>query len=305
MTNDPNQETLLARWLADNLTPAEREAIAEDKSIEALRIVTEDISSWKLPAMDVDQGLARLKAALGREVKETVQLQPFGYAMRIAAAVTLLIIGYLGWQFFFNAEKVYETGIAERMDIELPDKSLVTLDANTRLSFDASGWDDIRLLTMQGQAFFDVEKGGQFSVVTKVGTVTVLGTEFNVKQFDSDLTVVCYEGSVKVESPTGQVILKPTEGVSFEDDTIKTFVTDETLPDWQQGFTRFSQTSLIQVMKELERRFDARIQLPNKYNNLRYSGAVPFTSLEDALQAVCLPMELENQIGDDGNVSIR
>ncbi len=304
MENNPDKETLLARWLADDLTPAEREAIGEDKSFEALKAVTDDISSWRLPAMDLDSGLERLKEDRAREEKKTVQLQPFGYAMRVAAAVTLLIVGYVGWQFYFNGDQVYDTGIAQRLEVTLPDQSVAVLDARTRLSYDASNWDNERKLTLHGQAYFDVEKGSKFSVETSAGTITVLGTEFNVRQFGHELTVVCYEGNVRVKSSNQEIILKPSEGVAFDGGTMESFVTDDALPDWQQGYTRFAQTDLIRVVKELQRRFETKISLPEKYYDLKYSGAVPFTSLEEALQSVFVPMELEYQINEDGNVDI-
>ncbi|MEQ9301573.1 MAG: FecR domain-containing protein [Cyclobacteriaceae bacterium] len=304
MENNPDKETLLARWLADDLTPEERKAIGQDKSFEALKAVTEDISSWQLPAMDIDKGLQRLRAAQTKEEKKTVQLQSFGHAMRIAAAVTLLIVGYVGWQLYFSGDQVYETGIAQRLDIELPDESMVALDAGSRLSYDPSDWDNSRSLVLHGEAYFDVAKGSKFSVETSAGTVTVLGTQFNVRHFPGILAVTCFEGSVQVVSDDESIVLKPSDGVVFDEGEMSTFITDNALPDWQQGYTRFSRSNLIRVVKELERRFKARINLPVKYHDLKYSGAVPFTSLEEALQSVFVPMELEYRIDNDGNVSI-
>lgn len=304
MENNPDKETLLARWLADDLTPEERKSIGEDKSFEALKAVTEDIGSWQLPAMDVDKGLERLRAEQAKEEMKTVQLQPFGYAMRIAAAITLLIVGYVGWQFYFNAEKVYSTGIAGSLEVVLPDESIAYMDAESLLKFDPSSWDKDRKLELIGQAYFDVTKGSTFTVVTNAGSVTVLGTEFNVRHFRDHLTVTCYEGSVQVQSGNENIVLKPSQGVSFDQGLMTRYGTDETQPDWQQGYTRFSQTELIRVVTEIQRRFETKINLPDEYHRLKYSGAVPFTSLEEALQSVFVPMELEYQIDEDGNVNI-
>ncbi len=304
MENDPNKETLLARWLSGDLSSEEQKELAEDKSLDALKVVTDDISNWQLPPMDLNNGLKKLKAELSDEETKTVSIQPFGYVMRIAAAVTLLVVGYIGWQYYFDGAQKFRTGIAERLDVTLPDQSLAMLDARSVISYDESSWEKERKLNLKGQAYFDVTKGSTFTVETNAGSVTVLGTEFNVKHYRGTLAVTCYEGSVRVESGNDQVILEPSEGVSFIDGEMNRYETDDTQPDWQQGYTRFSGALLIRVVAELKRRFEAEIKLPEKYHGLKYTGAVPFTSLEEALQSVFVPMELDYEIGDNGIVTV-
>jgi ferric-dicitrate binding protein FerR (iron transport regulator) len=56
------------------------------------------------------------------------------------------------------------------------------LNAASKLSFNEKKWADQRALTLEGEAFFKVQKGQTFSVNTTAGVITVLGTQFNVKE---------------------------------------------------------------------------------------------------------------------------
>ncbi len=103
--------------------------------------------------------------------------------------------------------------IAEKTAVELPDLSQVKLNAQSRLTFNKKSWNKKREVVLDGEAYFKVAKGSKFSVITKDGTVTVLGTQFNVKHRDNYFEVVCFEGSVGVEYKESSVTLKP--GYSF------------------------------------------------------------------------------------------
>ena len=62
--------------------------------------------------------------------------------------------------------------------ITMPDKSVITLNADSRLSFVEGNWMNNRSVSLEGEAFFDVKKGTKFEVNSEVGKVTVLGYQF-------------------------------------------------------------------------------------------------------------------------------
>ena len=66
-----------------------------------------------------------------------------------------------------------------------------------------------RDLTLEGEAYFKVQKGQTFSVNTTDGVVKVLGTHFNVKQRNNYFEVNCYEGLVSVTYNNETVKLPP------------------------------------------------------------------------------------------------
>ena len=83
--------------------------------------------------------------------------------------------------------------------VELPDGSIVKLNKNSSITFDS--FDQERTVSLSGEAFFDViESEKPFTVTTEIGSVSVLGTEFNVKSKGDEFDVEVQSGEVEVKA---------------------------------------------------------------------------------------------------------
>ena len=116
-----------------------------------------------------------------------------------AAAITGL---FVTWSFFNGPDYEYITQNADWEKIELPDASQVHLNAGSALTFDQD-WSESRVVSLEGEAFFEVEKGNSFEVITPNGTVKVLGTSFNVFSRGTFFDVQCNTGQVRVTDKSG------------------------------------------------------------------------------------------------------
>ncbi|WP_234859203.1 FecR domain-containing protein [Aquimarina aquimarini] len=78
----------------------------------------------------------------------------------IAASFTLLFfVGYLFYRSNYGYNKNYTTDYAEWRTVQLPDASIVELNANSTLKLSKNWKDsDMRVVWLNGEAFFDVEK---------------------------------------------------------------------------------------------------------------------------------------------------
>ncbi len=89
----------------------------------------------------------------------------------------------------------------------LADGSIVTLQGNSRIWMQNAFADgEKRIIHLENQAFFDISSSpavgsNEFSVVTDLATIDVLGTRFLVDEDEFEVTVVVEEGKVKV-TPT-------------------------------------------------------------------------------------------------------
>ncbi|MEY4003634.1 MAG: hypothetical protein RIT07_1676, partial [Bacteroidota bacterium] len=85
----------------------------------------------------------------------------------------------------------------------MPDGSEVTLNSNSRLSYDAEFSNHNRHITLSGQAHFEVKKNEllPFVVQSSHVNVTVLGTGFTVADYPSETpSVEVAHGRVQVDA---------------------------------------------------------------------------------------------------------
>lgn len=125
-----------------------------------------------------------------------------------------------------KTQLVLVTGKTEVRSVALPDGSIVTLDADSRLLVSMRA--DRREITLDhGRAVFSVghDKARPFVVTTDEGTTTALGTRFSVeRRTKCQMNVVLYEGHVAVTPPCqgaknvangAQQVLQPGQRIRY------------------------------------------------------------------------------------------
>lgn len=127
----------------------------------------------------------------------------------LAMAASLVLVVSLGWTLLpknlFSPptpaaqEQVFKTGTGQRTMITLPDKSVVTLDAETMVKIDL-GAKERRVELVSGRAFFRVARdpGRPFVVLAGGKSVRALGTAFEVSFDHGNMVVTLAEGKVRV-----------------------------------------------------------------------------------------------------------
>lgn len=301
MSENLENNDLLAKWLANDLTTEEKQRLEKEGNLDDLKFAVDDMATWSLKPMDVDKGLKQLKE---KRVSNTpkAKVVSFNRWMSIAAAVVLLIASYIGWDFYFNNLIDISTDIAQTEEIILPDESVIKLDAQSSLSYDKRKWEENRTISLSGQAYFDVMKGSTFMVNTPTGSVTVLGTEFNVRSEEGYFMVECFEGSVLVKAGDNEKVLKPGDRVNLiQGDLLRSHHNNDS-PDWTQGFSLYEQAKLSQIVSDLNKYYKIDLTLPSKYEQLEFTGKVTHNDIKKALRTVFDTMEINYSLNDDNKV---
>ena len=201
-------------------------------------------------------------------------------------------------------EKVY-TSAGENKVVYLPDSSKVTLNAASKLTYSDKSWSDKRSLTLDGEAFFEIEKGSDLHVNCKNGKVRVLGTSFNVYSRSESLLVECFTGKVEVLNPDGQVVLEPYMGARLlkGEKSLEAYqFTGLQSLSWLTGSSSFHNHPLELVFNEIEHQYGYSIILNADLNDRKYSGFFKQNNLEQALQTVCWPMELSFEVNSQKKI---
>lgn len=142
------------------------------------------------------------------------------YETRVAASI-IMLLGVSALVLFVlvpfkdsNSHKsvVVATNTAAKAET-LPDGSIITLNKNSAITFDKGFTEAKRVVSLKGEAFFQIQpdKTKPFIVTVNDVTITVLGTSFNVKSMNGKTEVVVESGMVKVERANQSVQLKQKE----------------------------------------------------------------------------------------------
>ncbi|NNK88306.1 MAG: FecR family protein [Flavobacteriaceae bacterium] len=287
------QDDLLFKWLNDELSDSELELFMqrEDyaRNLEILRAAMAFKAENHSSVSDFNTFRKNYKSKdkSGRVIKMPIWI-------RVAAAV---IIGLGIFFTFFNTGNMeVSTLIAEKTVVMLPDNSEVQLNASSRIEYNSKTWDKQRSLNLNGEAFFKVAKGKTFTVNTPAGSITVLGTQFNVKQRTGYFEVKCFEGLVSVSVDTLQQQLKAGRSLRISDDQLVLSSTIDNNPPWIENFSRFNAVPLDQVLEELQRQYEVDLSLHDVNTKRLFTGIFTHEDLEKALIEITTPMDLTYEL---------
>ena len=283
-----NKETLISKWLNNDLNDQEFEAFKRLEDYDDLVKLNDSMQAFKADDYDTSRELESVLKTIKTSKKQSIHwVKPF---MRAAAILTICFSLYY---YTTTIDTTITTEFAQKTTIELPDASSVSLNAKSLLAFNKNSWKNEREVTLEGEAFFKVAKGSSFHVLTKSGIVTVYGTQFNVKQRDNYFEVICYEGIVGVSYNSQEIKLKPGDSFLIIDGKqIAKEKEKRTTPSWLNNESMFKSLPYKEVIAEFERQYQVDITLVNIDTNQLFTGSFAHNNLEVALKAITLPLHV-------------
>ncbi len=256
-----------------------------------------------------------------KNTRKEVILNFYKYAAIVLIALLLGSIGYyIG---FVNKEPARTNKIilAQNQVLNeyvLPDGSAVTLNWNSKIEFPAKFNDDMREVTIEGEAFFDVKPNSEKPFVINAGNaqVKVLGTSFNVSAYPETETieVVVKTGKVQVsrkkpdlQTTINEVILVPGEkGTLFKQSNLlkKSVNTNPNFIAWKTQDLIFNKVPLNKVIQCMNKVYHTDIQLKEpKLNKLVYTGHFDQKPVDFVLDVIRLTFNL-NLSEEDGQFEL-
>ncbi|MGZ8955772.1 MAG: FecR family protein [Methylovulum sp.] len=153
----------------------------------------------------------------------------------------------------------FHTNYGERRTVQLSDGSTVYLNSNTALSVNLNTGQR-HLTLLKGEAWFKVrpDSARPFRVKAGPGTVTALGTAFNIRLLDRDTEVSVTEHSVTVDlaPKAGAIVLTEGQQVAYNAENglgQLTAADNHAITAWQRGKLVFQNRPLGEVIAELNR----------------------------------------------------
>lgn len=285
------KENLIIKWLDNNLDAKEQEAFEKLDAYASLTKLDNALQNFKAPDYKTPFQFNTQK------LNSKNKTNSFSLYKTITAIAAVFIIA-LSIYFIFPNETP-TTVIAQNgttQEAILPDNSEILINAGSTISYLDKKWDKKRTIKLEGEAYFKVAKGKTFSVETAGGIVKVLGTEFNVKSRKNYFEVTCFEGLVAVEYQNETFKLTAGNSIGFINGTLKKEKVSEISPNWSNYRSVFQSVPYFQVIEELERQYNIKIEYPSTLTNPFFTGSFTHKNIESALQAITIPLNLSYEI---------
>lgn len=282
-----DKDTIIYKWLNHELTEEELLTFNTSKDFEKERKIANALKQHAAPELESSAMLQSILNSPKQSSKKSI-LRPL---LKIAA---LLVVGLgLSW-YSLTLDTTIDTAIAEKQTITLPDASETVLNSKSSITYNDWNWKKERTVTLNGEAYFNVEKGSSFTVTTPHGEVTVLGTKFNVKNRDNIFKVTCYEGVVAVSyNSQQQKLYQGDTYLIINGNLIVTEKEKSQQPAWITDVSSFKSIPYTEVLKEFERQYNVTLELDPKIEpNTLFTGRFTHNNLDIALKSITLPLHI-------------
>lgn len=220
--------------------------------------------------------------------------------LKVAA---ILIVGFISGyninEFFESQTESYCTFIAPEGAISkmiLPDNTLVTLNAGSQLKYSINNKVNKREVFLAGEAWFDVSENKEYPFVvhTPFYQVKVLGTQFNIKAYNTEeeITTTLVKGRIQIFSDIflknkKSILLNPGEQLVYnrvQKKAIKSRVDTRLYTSWKDNKLIFINMNLNDLIVLLERRYKVDIEVEdNIVLDYHYDGTIKDESIIEVL----------------------
>lgn len=210
-----------------------------------------------------------------------------GIVYTLLRAAACLVVGSLAVYFVAGYFKKPQSGVitytsystrkGERKEIQLPDHSIVTLNAASTIQVASDFGIKTRNVVLRGEAFFQVSKDKTHPFIIKTGKIQtrVVGTSFDINAYpdENKITVAVATGKVMVEKEeaSGETLIgKDLTHNHLLTYNLKTDTYSQTLTNvdlisaWRLNKLIFNRASIDQIARVLERNYNIPVVLTGK-----------------------------------------
>lgn len=318
MDNTINTEQLV-RFIHRETTAAEDHelmlwVLADEQNRRQLRELLKANNLSRLPELghgiELDREWQKFQAATQPEAAPA-KTRYLGQWMKVAASILVLLTVGLGSVYVSDklsrsqvgeALVQFESPSGEKSKVVLADQTVVWLNSQSTLSYDAN---QPRKVKLEGEAYFEVTKDQQhpFVVDLKDGTaIRVLGTKFNVRSYPNEkqIETTLEEGKVELIGrrlqqpiemvPGQQVLLNDTSCVVKEVDS-------ELYSLWRKNELKFRDAGFAELVPRIERWYGVQIDMdPNLGSGDYFTMTIKTESIRELFQMMQLTSNFNYEI---------
>jgi transmembrane sensor len=201
--------------------------------------------------------------------------------------------------------------------VTLPDGSNVWLNHSSSLKYPAAFSSNVRMVELNGEGYFEVVHNSKipFIVKTRELQIKAVGTTFNIMAYPDEYRIETslIKGRIELqrEEPDGKIIplldMKPTDMAVFQngDNKIVTrTIEDDRNFSWKEGKLVFYDEPMGEVVKKLNRWFNADIQIKDpELLDLTYTATFIHETLQQVMELMTLMSPVHYSISERQEIS--
>ncbi len=272
--NNKTQEARRKYLEGLSLSKEEQERIDKDLSGNDFRFFISDDSSFILPDKYNEESTYQL---IEKQIGQNTSIRRIPFIRYIGYAAAILIIALFStitYNYLKQPEILYvSTSYGEKKEVTLPDGSLIILNSMSSITYPEKMNGEIREVSLQGEAYFDVAKKTNKAFIVKADNVEVkvLGTKFNIDAYENQehITTTLFEGIVSVGLHGNTVQkLNPGEQAVFSktSEELKILQLENTDGEeaWRNNMLVFENIPLSDILNTLSREHNVTFDIDSE-----------------------------------------
>lgn len=226
------------------------------------------------------------------------------------AACLLIVWRILTLPVLSDAESLKEISVTTverggKYRLHLPDGTIVYLNKNSSIIYASDFGKFTRTVSLKGEAHFQVahKKKIPFVVNTSQGSIKVLGTVFNIRDYENEdkMETSLIEGSIELHltkannsvvkmNPSEKLIIEKTQKITSKKrgyTLTHIDITDSVVAEtsWINNKIVFANKPFLEIASEMEHRFGVTIVFENeKIKTNKYTGVFEEDGIDDILE---------------------
>jgi transmembrane sensor len=290
-TATPEEARSVAAWLA---TDEGSKYFSQRYDRESYLLNEQLIMEW----LDHDVPSKRMKTRVMSQL--SMRVRTFKFRLVAAVLVPFLLMAaaltyIVNRSGVFQSEEMAEFVVphGEQLNVILQDGTQVHLNSGSRLQYPRSFGFFKRKVTLSGEGYFSVasESARPFEVDLEDITIKVTGTQFNVKAYPDDKTILVAleEGSVNIADKSQKIYpMKAGQSAEYSRSTGKCNISGvqnlSSHTAWRTKSLNFYQTPLRDIIKTLERQYEIQFNVPDStLLNYRFTLSTSKIDINDVL----------------------
>lgn len=325
-----NDCEMIARYLAGEMTGEEFSRFENDalSSPENINLINAMKNNWTQignyqgnKPVDADKAWNKLYGKLNSEnlipEKNSPEIYYMPVWLKYAASVLLLAtIGIVTLYIHSNPKTELvnlKTGDEANTLVQtLADGSVIYLAKNTSLSYPDRFAKNERMVSLSGEAFFDItpKPDQPFKIETGTAIIEVLGTAFNVKSENpNQFELIVERGKVRVtlkKNPTQNTIVIPGEKIVVANNQLEKSKVDGYRYPWRTQRIKFKDETLENIIRVINKNYHSNIIIPSKeLQNRRLTVTFYNNSLAKVTELICISLNLQSEVDKDSTIIIK